>query len=291
MHQFIVRRLHSLTGLFLVLFLFEHLLTNSEAAFPLGHDGEGFIRMVNFIHALPYLKIIEMALLGIPILLHGYYGIFILRQSQANTYSKDKITPSLGYERNWAYTLQRATSWLLLIGLILHVGQMRFYAYPDTLRIEGDISHIVEVSKDAGLISLAKRLNLDVYAMENNQLDVIAHSKFDRDYDHPIRLEVIKNYSSGQGFIVEADSMGKAILMTVRDTFKSIVVCLLYSLFVIAASFHAANGLWTGMVSWGGLITDKAQQLSLKLVYGLMFLLMFLGLAAIWLTYSFNLYA
>lgn len=290
MHQFIIRRLHSLTGLFLVLFLFEHLLTNSEAAFPIGHDGEGFIRMVNFIHSLPYLKVIEISLLAVPILLHAYYGIFIIFQSRSNTYSKDKIETSLGYERNWAYAFQRGTSWILLIGLLFHVGQMRFYAYPDTLRINGVKSHIVQVTDDEGLMSLAQRLNIDVYKVGSG-VDVLFTSTFDRDASDPIRVKAIQDYSSEGNLVIEADSMGKAILMTVRDTFKSTTVALLYSLFVIAASFHAANGVWSGLISWGVLITDQSQQVFLKVIYGLMFLLMFLGLSAVWVTYGFNLYA
>lgn len=290
MHQFIIRRLHSLTGLFLVLFLFEHLLTNSEAAFPIGHDGEGFIRMVNFIHSLPYLKVIEISLLAVPILLHAYYGIFIILQSRSNTYSRDKIETSLGYERNWAYAFQRGTSWILLIGLLLHVGQMRFYAYPDTLRINGVKSHIVQVTDDEGLMNLAQRLNIDVYKVGNG-IDVLFTSTFDRDASNSIRVKAIQDYSQEGNLVIEADSMGKAILMTVRDTFKSITIALLYSLFVIAASFHAANGVWSGLISWGVLITDQSQQLFLKVIYGLMFLLMFLGLSAVWVTYGFNLYA
>ena len=48
--EFILSRLHSLTGLLIVIFLFEHLLTNSQAALLIGDDGAGFVRMVNFIH-------------------------------------------------------------------------------------------------------------------------------------------------------------------------------------------------------------------------------------------------
>lgn len=57
---FIWRRLHSLMGLWLVLFLIEHLLTNSQAALWLGDNGRGFVNMVNAIHNLPYLEVIEL---------------------------------------------------------------------------------------------------------------------------------------------------------------------------------------------------------------------------------------
>jgi len=57
-NEFLRRRLHSLAGLFFVLFLFEHIFTNSKAALFLGDDGAGFITMVNFFHSLPFLPLI-----------------------------------------------------------------------------------------------------------------------------------------------------------------------------------------------------------------------------------------
>ena len=51
---FIWRRVHSLMGLWLVLFLMEHLLTNSQAALLLGDNGKMFVQMVNGLHNLPF---------------------------------------------------------------------------------------------------------------------------------------------------------------------------------------------------------------------------------------------
>jgi hypothetical protein len=66
---FVWRRVHSLMGLWLALFLTEHLLTNSQAALLLGDNGGGFVRTVNWIHDLPYLQVIEVFLIGTPILM------------------------------------------------------------------------------------------------------------------------------------------------------------------------------------------------------------------------------
>ena len=67
---FFWRRMHSLTGGFLALFLFIHLFTNSQAVFFLGDDGKSFIHSVNEIKNLPYLPFIEIFLLATPILIH-----------------------------------------------------------------------------------------------------------------------------------------------------------------------------------------------------------------------------
>ena len=93
--NFIWRRLHSLTGLFFALFLIQHLLVNSQAALFLGDDGEGFVQGVNSIHNLPYLPIIEVFLLGVPILIHMVWGIFALQTSQSNSFHTHGETPDL----------------------------------------------------------------------------------------------------------------------------------------------------------------------------------------------------
>ena len=77
---FTERRIHSLMGLSIVLFLFEHLLTNSQAALFVGDDGKGFIHSVNFIHSLPYLPFIEISLLAVPILTHIFLNFYVLKK-------------------------------------------------------------------------------------------------------------------------------------------------------------------------------------------------------------------
>ncbi len=133
---FIKRRVHSLLGLFLVVFLLEHLFTNSQAALLFGNSGSNFVRMVNFLHNLPYLSVIEIVLLGVPFALHGFWGIRYALRGRINSHSLQKDKPSLPYGRNRAYTWQRYTSWILLFGVIFHVIHMRFYRYP--IHIQGD---------------------------------------------------------------------------------------------------------------------------------------------------------
>ena len=82
-----------------------------------------------------------------------------------------------------------------------------------------------------------------------------------------------------------APSFGIAELLMVRDTFKSPLMILLYTGLVLAACFHGFNGLWTFMISWGITLTARSQRLMRTLATGLMVLVTFLGLAAIWGTY------
>ena len=124
---FIWKRAHSLTGLWLVLFLIEHLLTNSQAALWIGDDGSSFIRAVDALKNLPYLQAIEIIFLGIPLLLHGLWGVRVLVTAKYNSFATNGSSPSLPqYSRNQAYTWQRITSWVLLIGIVAHVIHMRF---------------------------------------------------------------------------------------------------------------------------------------------------------------------
>src|SRR5271170_4851053 len=86
---FVWRRLHSLMGLWLVLFLMEHLLTNSQAALLLGENGKMFVQMVNSLHNLPYLQVIEIFLLGVPFLIHMVWGVQRLFTAKANSSRTD----------------------------------------------------------------------------------------------------------------------------------------------------------------------------------------------------------
>jgi succinate dehydrogenase / fumarate reductase cytochrome b subunit len=256
---FIWRRFHSLTGLWLVLFLIEHLLTNSQAALYIGDDGSGFIRAVNFLKDLPYLQAIEVTLIGIPLVIHGWWGIKYLHTAKYNSFSSDGTTPSLPeYPRNRAYTWQRITSWILLVGIIAHVVQMRFVEYPTPIQVDNHHYYTVSLTQDAGLSSLAERLDVKLTA-DQNQVTALS------------------------------PNFGTAVLLMVRETFKSPLMIFLYTVFVLAATFHAFNGLWTFMITWGITLTTASQRLMRKCAVVLMVLISFLGLAAIWATYWINL--
>lgn len=319
--EFIWRRLHSLMGLWLVLFLIEHLLTNSQAALLLGDNGRGFVSMVNTLHNLPYLEVIEICLLGTPILLHLVWGVKYLFTAKPNSYGGEGNKPHLPeYGRNRAYTWQRLTSWILLFGLIGHVVKFRFLDYPLSLNQGENTYYFVRIDLDNGLYTLADRLGVALYdrrGLEKEQIELITRQgevalvdiskNFSESQILDGHKEVIllsaQKYTQKKAFVKKlekrplktgeviavAKNFGTASLLSVRNTFKSPIYGGLYTIFVLSACFHAFNGLWTFLISWGLILKAVAQKSAVKWCMGLMVIVAFLGLAAIWGTYWLNL--
>jgi succinate dehydrogenase / fumarate reductase cytochrome b subunit len=257
--DFIWRRLHSLTGLGLTLYIIFHLFTNAQAALPLGGDGKGFVEGVNAIHSLPFLPLLEIGLIAAPLLIHALWGIHYLFTSEPNSISNSGNKPYLSYGRNRAYTWQRITAWLLLIGIFAHVAHMRFREYPEITHEGNKTYFTITVSEDPGLKPLEKRLDYTLSAPSEGEVKLTA------------------------------DNFGTTALMMVRNTFKSPVMMALYTLLVLSACFHGFNGLWTFMITWGVTLTERSQAIWLRVCQGLMVLVALLGLAAIYGTYWFNL--
>lgn len=311
-------------GLWLVLFLMEHLLVNSQAALLLGDNGKGFVDMVNSIHNLPYLQVIEVTLLGVPILIHLIWGVKYLFTSKFNSFKTDGSKPMLReYGRNRAYTWQRITSWILLVGLVGHVAKFRFLDYPTSVQEGSQSLYFVRVSLDPGLYSVADRLGVAIYdknaALQETSAfqarlaesalleaaEAFLHSPPSPAYDpsqaaivHSAQsfkdkkawIDALAHYSLAPGEVVAVSrDFGTASLLSVRDTFKSPVYAVLYTIFVLATCFHAFNGLWTFLITWGLILKASAQKSMVTFAVGLMLLIAFLGLASVWGTYWLNL--
>ena len=322
--EFIWRRVHSLFGLWIVLFLIEHLFTNSQAALLIGENGKGFIRAVNFLKHLPYLHVIEIVLLGIPIFFHMLLGIKYLITSKINSTPGKVNRPVLTkYRRNHAYTLQRWSSWILLFGLIAHVAYMRFYMYPNAVDTGTDTSYFVRLNMDPGLYTVSDRLGVRLF--NQSQIETLRRemvqkeglleerarqakilqespssfyqaqtSKLLSEYqtlkENQAWLKGLEKRKIEKGEVIaEAHDFGTATLLIVRDSFKSIFKAILYTIFVLAAVFHAFNGLWTFMISWGIVLKMRSQSQAVNVCIGIMILIGFLGLASIWGTYFINL--
>jgi len=138
-HYFLIRRLHSLSGIFPIgVFLFPHLTTNSsivwgrilntpkitedllDATGTATHAGvETFQHEVEFIHNLPALILIEWGVLFLPIIFHAVVGVWIANSSRPNV---DRYR----YQDNWRYTLQRASGYLGIVFILLHITSLRF---------------------------------------------------------------------------------------------------------------------------------------------------------------------
>jgi len=115
MYSFFLRRLHSVTGVLPVgAFLAEHFFTNSFAMF----GPEVYNSKIEFFMGLPYILLIEVCLIWIPLLFHGLYGLYIVYTGQVNI-------SHYGFVRNWMYLLQRVTGVVAICFIVYHVYATR----------------------------------------------------------------------------------------------------------------------------------------------------------------------
>lgn len=115
--SFLLRRLHSLTGIIPVgAFLFEHILISNATAIS-GPDA--YARQVSFLANLPLVFFLELFGIWLPILFHGLYGFYIWYRGDGNSVQY----PWTG---NWMYTLQRWTGGIAFIYIVWHTYTMRF---------------------------------------------------------------------------------------------------------------------------------------------------------------------
>ena len=112
---FIVRKLHSLTGIIPVgVFLFAHLFINSGALLSECEFTEG-VRRVN---SLPYLPYIEAGGILLPLLFHAALGLYmVFVQGRYNNMAYN-------YSRNWWYTIQRLSGVLIFLFLAWHLWDL-----------------------------------------------------------------------------------------------------------------------------------------------------------------------
>ena len=98
--SFLLRRLHSLTGIIPVgAFLFEHLLISNAAAIG---GPTAYARQVRFLASLPLVPALELFGIWLPILFHALYGFYIWFRGESN------IT-DYPWAGNWMFTAQRWT--------------------------------------------------------------------------------------------------------------------------------------------------------------------------------------
>jgi len=115
-HEFVVRRLHSLTGLVPIGgYLVFHLATNAAIT-----DGpQTYQRRADQIHMLgpTTLLVLEWSLIFLPILFHGLVGMVIVTRGKRNV-------GAYPYRENWRYTLQRASGVIAMVFILWHVFHM-----------------------------------------------------------------------------------------------------------------------------------------------------------------------
>lgn len=116
-NHFLLRRLHSLTGLVFGGYLVVHLIVNATIA-QFGVN-DVYQAQVDKIHGLPILWAIEWVFIFLPILYHTVYGIYITVTGQPNV-------GSYPYAKNLFYVLQRVSAIVIVLFMIFHVLSLKY---------------------------------------------------------------------------------------------------------------------------------------------------------------------
>jgi succinate dehydrogenase/fumarate reductase cytochrome b subunit (b558 family) len=112
--RFWLRKLHSLTGVAPVgAFLLFHLWTNAKALGGQKH----FDDAVQDIQAMPYLPVLELGVVMLPLAFHALYGVKLAFEARPNV-------GAYPYNRNWMYVAQRATGLLALAFIVWHISEI-----------------------------------------------------------------------------------------------------------------------------------------------------------------------
>jgi succinate dehydrogenase / fumarate reductase cytochrome b subunit len=124
--HFVLRKLHQLTGILpLGVFLLEHFYTNSKALGS-GDSKAGaqlFNEAVADLQTIPYILLVEIFGIFIPLIYHGVYGLVITFEARPNVGRYD-------YAHNWMYLIQRVTGVILFVFITFHVLNFRFGLMP-----------------------------------------------------------------------------------------------------------------------------------------------------------------
>jgi succinate dehydrogenase / fumarate reductase cytochrome b subunit len=117
---FVLRKLHQLSGIVpLGIFLLEHFYTNSKAL----TGPADFNNAVKDLQSIPYILLVEIGGIFIPLIYHAVYGLVITIEARPNNLAYP-------YPRNWFYLIQRITGVILFFFITFHVLNFRFGLIP-----------------------------------------------------------------------------------------------------------------------------------------------------------------
>ncbi len=171
-HHFLLRRLHSLTGIVPVgVFVVFHLFTNMQMALAqITGELHYFQDEVDFIHSLPALLFLEIFGLWLPIAFHAGLGVLYMIGGKSNFYS-------YRYGGNIRYTLQRWTAWIALFFIFFHVASLRWgwtfgvFEFPFIANAEGEAFAASEFALAAGIDSYPLATATTAIALQSGWLD------------------------------------------------------------------------------------------------------------------------
>ena len=136
-YSFVLRRMHSLTGIIPVgAFLFEHILISNASAIG---GPTAYARQVRFLASLPLVPVLELFGIWLPILFHALYGFYIWYRGDVNV-------GDYPWTGNWMYTAQRWTGGIAFAYILWHTWTMRFtgidlHEYPGASfgKVQGEV--------------------------------------------------------------------------------------------------------------------------------------------------------
>ena len=115
-YSFLLRRLHSLTGIIPVgLFLIEHFVSNAFAT----KGPDAYTKQVELLTGFPFVVGLELFGIWLPILYHSLYGFYIWFRGDSNVGDY----PWVG---NWMYAAQRWTGAIAFFYMAWHTWHLRF---------------------------------------------------------------------------------------------------------------------------------------------------------------------
>ncbi|MGA3068139.1 MAG: succinate dehydrogenase [Tepidisphaeraceae bacterium] len=113
---FLLRRLHSLTGLVFGGYIIIHLLVN--ATLVEGTHPDIYQMQVDKIHSLPFLWAVEWIFIYLPIIYHTIYGLWITVTGRPNVVAYP-------FGKNYFYLLQRLSALIIVLFVLFHVLAMK----------------------------------------------------------------------------------------------------------------------------------------------------------------------
>jgi len=137
-HSFLLRRLHSLSGIVPVgLFLIEHFISNAFAT----RGPSAYAKQVELLSSFPFVVALELFGIWLPILYHALYGFYIWYRGESNI-------GAYPWAGNWLYTSQRWTGAVAFVYMLWHTWHLRFtgvhiLAHPGAAfgKVQGEFQH------------------------------------------------------------------------------------------------------------------------------------------------------
>lgn len=120
--SYLLHKLHSLTGILPIgLFMIFHLTINSYSL----RGGAEFNTAARAISYAPFIVLLEVAVIFVPILFHAIYGTMIAMEMPG----PGGNVAHYGYSRNWLYVLQRWSGVLAFVYLVFHTVDTTAFKY------------------------------------------------------------------------------------------------------------------------------------------------------------------